>query len=69
MGSSGSGEGTSLSGTSPAGPALNRVSAEGKASDARREALTILGREKAAPEYEERVNQYLKNLAENPDGL
>ncbi|MEK7953578.1 hypothetical protein [Luteolibacter soli] len=43
------------------GPVFSNLT---EASDAQRDALSLLKQEKTAPEYETMVNQYIKNLAE-----
>lgn len=49
------------------GSQTTNVDAAGKASDAQRDALTLLKQEKVAPEYQPMVDQYIKNLAEEAD--
>lgn len=62
----GAGQGESV--THSASPGGGPVySALGAASEAQRDALSLLKQEKTAPEYESMVNQYIMNLATEPD--
>jgi hypothetical protein len=57
-GSGGKGEGS--------GPPAGKLFIAGSVSgEAQREALSLLKQDKAAPEYEPMVNQYIKNLADD----
>ena len=58
------GENITHSGSQGGGPVYSALS---NASDARRDALSLLKQEKTAPEFATMVNQYIKNLAEEPD--
>ncbi|MCX6878676.1 MAG: hypothetical protein NTW21_33420 [Verrucomicrobia bacterium] len=58
------GESVTRSGSQGGGPFYSALS---DASDAQRDALSLLKQEKTAPEFETMVNQYIKNLAEEPD--
>ena len=59
------GESVTHSGSQGGGPIYSALS---NASDAQRDALSLLKQEKTAPEFESMVNQYIKSLAEEPDG-
>ena len=58
------GESPFAAATKAGGPIFSNLA---EASDAQRDALSLLKQEKTAPEYETMVNQYIKNLAEEPE--
>lgn len=58
------GESPFAAATQAGGPIFSNLA---EASDAQRDALSLLKQEKTAPEYETMVNQYIKNLAEEPE--
>jgi hypothetical protein len=60
-GTDGQGEGIKSTPSPKGGPVYSNLAA---ASDAQRDALTLLKQEKTAPDFIPMVNQYIKNLAE-----
>lgn len=59
----GKGKGSGGIGVGKGPPAGKRFAAGSAAGEAQRDALSLLNQEKAAPDYEPMINQYIKNLA------
>jgi hypothetical protein len=61
----GDGKGSGGIGEGKGPPANGRYTAGSVSGEAKRDALSLLKQDKAAPEYEAMVNQYIKNLADD----